>query len=178
MKKNNLGIAAFALLFSGCSPLTSSAHDEKHQLELTVHEVQTNLDDLRYDIHCFQTELQILSGRIKHYENTLTAFKEQDFAKQCEKLQQLVLGLQTLEKKWASAETTRHTESEELLHLTSHAKETSAALTQFKTRIEELESDLAIGQRRFEELGKLKNNIEALGKAILPKIRQALIIPQ
>ncbi|HEX2582959.1 MAG TPA: LysM peptidoglycan-binding domain-containing protein [Chlamydiales bacterium] len=141
-------------------------HDEKHQLELTLHEVQTNLDDLRHDINCFQTELQILDGRIKYYENALTAFKQQDLEKQQTKIEQLVQELQSLEKKWSSAEKSRSLESQELLQLTSHARETTTALLQFKERIEELEKELATGQRRFEELGKLKNNIEALGKAI------------
>lgn len=153
-------------LLPGCSPLTSSMHDEKHQLELTLHEVQTNLDDLRHDINCFQTELQILDGRIKYYENALTAFKQQDLEKQQTKIEQLVQELQSLEKKWSSAEKSRSLESQELLQLTSHARETTTALLQFKERIEELEKELATGQRRFEELGKLKNNIEALGKAI------------
>jgi LysM repeat protein len=155
-----------ALLIPGCSPLTSSAHDEKHQLELTLHEVQTNLDDLRHDINCFQTELQILDGRIKYYESALTAFKQQDLEKQQTKIDHLNSELQALEKRWTVAEKTQLTESEELLQLTSHAKETSSVLFQFKERIEELEKELAVGQRRFEELGKLKNNIEALGKAI------------
>jgi len=159
-------ILSLAFLFSGCSPLTSSAHDEKHQLELTLHEVQTNLDDLRHDINCFQTELQILDGRIKYHENALTAFKQQDMEKQQAKIEQLTHELQSFEKRWASADKIRTAESQELLQLESHARETTAALLQFKERVEELEKELAIGQRRFEELGKLKTNIEALGKAI------------
>jgi LysM repeat protein len=159
-------ISFTAFLLSGCSPLTSSAHDEKHQLELTLHEVQTNLDDLRHDINCFQTELQILDGRIKYYENALTTFKQQDLEKQHSKIEQLTHQLQSLEKRWSTAEKDRTADSEELLQLASHARETTTALFQFKQRIEELEKELAAGQRRFEELGKLKINIEALGKAI------------
>jgi len=58
-----------ALLPIACSPLKSSPNDEKHQLELTLHELQTNFDDVRHDLNCFQTEMQILDGRIKYYEN-------------------------------------------------------------------------------------------------------------
>jgi LysM repeat protein len=171
--KNNRPLLRFlfpilsgAVFLFGCSPLTSSAHDEKHKLELTLHEVQTNVDDLRHDINCFQTELQILDGRIKYYENALTLFKQGDLEKQQAKIELLTHELQSLEKRWSAAEKNRSIESEERLQLTSHAKETTSALLQFKERIEELEKELAIGQRRFEELGKLKTNIEALGKAI------------
>jgi LysM repeat protein len=156
---------AYSLLV-GCSPLTSSAHDEKYKLELTLHEVQTNVDDLRHDINCFQTELQIFDGRIKYYENALAMLKQQDLEKHQTRIDLLTQELQSLEKRWASSEKHRYAESEELLQLTSHAKETTTALLQFRERIEELEKELAIGQRRFEELGKLKTNIEALGKAL------------
>jgi hypothetical protein len=73
-------------LIAACSPLKTSPNDEKHQLELTLHEVQTNLDDLRHDINCFQTEMQILDGRIRYYENTLSALKNQDLQSTQEKL--------------------------------------------------------------------------------------------
>ena len=63
--------------FSSCSPLKSSPKEEKHQLELTLHEVQTNLDDLRHDINCFQTELQIVDGKIKHQEKISSMIKNQ-----------------------------------------------------------------------------------------------------
>jgi len=161
----NRALYLLTLLY-GCSPLTSSVHDEKHQLELTLHEVQTNLDDLRHDINCFQTELQILDGRIKYYENALTTFKQEDLEKHQVKIEQLTRELQSFEKRWSSAEKARFSDSQELIQLSSHAKETTASLFQFKERIEELEKELAMGQRRFEELGKLKTNIEALGKAI------------
>src|SRR3989344_6054935 len=90
----------FLLVLAGCSPLRTSPHDEHHQWELTVHEVQTNLDDLRHDINCFQTELQILDGRIKYFENALTALKQQDLEKQQVKIDQISHQLHLLEKKW------------------------------------------------------------------------------
>ena len=161
-----LSLVLLCSLLTGCSPLTSSAHDEKYKLELTLHEVQTNVDDLRHDINCFQTELQILDGRIKYHENSLALLKQHDLEKQQARIDLLIQEFQDLEIRCSSAEKHRSVESQELLQLTSHAKETNMALLQFKEKIEELEKELAIGQRRFEELAKLKTNIEALGKAI------------
>src|SRR5690348_11247617 len=89
------------LMCSGCSPLKTSEHDEKHQLELTLHELKISVDDVRHQTNCFQTELQILEGRIKHNENLLAGLKGQDFEKQQGKLEQLTVQLQTLEKKWS-----------------------------------------------------------------------------
>lgn len=154
------------LILGACSPLKTSQHDEKHQLELTLHEVQINLDDLRHQINCFQSELQILDGRIKYNENALASLKGQDFEKQQLKVEALSAQVQAFEKKWSSLEKNRSLTMEEMSSLTLHAKETSAALNQFKQRIEELEKEQASGERRFEELGKLKGNLEILSKSL------------
>jgi chromosome segregation ATPase len=157
-------VAALAALFSSCSPLRSSPNDEKHQLELTLHEVQTNIDDVRHDINCFQTELQILDGRIKYYENTLAHLKQHDLERHQAKLDQLGQQIQALEKKWASFETTQASDTSHLRELTSHANETTASLTQFKERIDELEKEILSQNRRFDELARLKGRIENLAK--------------
>lgn len=152
--------------FSSCSPLRSSPNDEKHQLELTLHEVQTNLDDLRHDINCFQTELQIVDGRIKHFENSLASLKHDDLEKQYLKVDQLTVQIQNLERKWTKLEKNQSQEVSELETLSSHANETTAALSQFRDRIQELERDIYSQNRRFDDLAKLKTHIESLAKGL------------
>lgn len=155
---------AVLLSLSSCSPLKSSPNDEKHQLELTLHEVQTNLDDLRHGINCFQTELQILDGRIKYYETTFASFKPHDLEKQQAKIDQLSQQVQSLEKKWAAFDKIQQGDTKELHNLSSHANETVSSLTQFKDRIGELEKEIFAQNRRFDELAKLKGHIESLSK--------------
>jgi chromosome segregation ATPase len=160
-------LSILALLFSyGCSPLRSSPYDEKHQLELTLHEVQTNLDDLRHDIHCFQTDIQILEGRIKHYENLVATLKPSDQEKS--KLDQLLHQVQALEKKWAFLE---KAQSKDLQNLQMHANETTASLTQFKDRIQELEGILLSQNRRVDELTKGKQKGDSPNGFQLYKVR-------
>lgn len=157
-------LAASLFSASGCSPLRSSPLDEKHQWELTLQEVQTNLDDIRHDVNCYQTEIQILEGRIKHYENALASLKQQDLEKQHLKIEQLVQQFNALEKKWGAFEKTQANDSKELQELLSHSHEVTAALVQFKNRLEELEQDILSQNRRFDELAKLKGNIESIAK--------------
>jgi LysM repeat protein len=150
--------------FSSCSPLRSSPNDEKHQLELTLHEVQTNLDDLRHDINCFQTELQILDGRIKYNENTLSSLKQDGLEKQQSKLDFLMQQVQSLEKKWSTLEKGQQSHNKDMAELSSHANETSAALAQFKDRINELEEELVSQHRKSDELAKLRNHMDPFSK--------------
>ena len=148
------------LILAGCSPLRTSPHDERYQWELTIHEVQTNLDDLRHDTNCFETEIQILDGRIKCFENALASLKQPD------KIDQIAHQLLSLEKKWAAFEKKQDMGKEGVENLSSHAKETNMALAQFKNRIEELETEVLSQNRRLEALSKLKTNIETLTKAL------------
>jgi len=154
------------LLFAGCSPLKTSQHDEKHQWELTLHEVQTNVDDLRHDTNCFNTEIQLLGGRIKSFENALAGLKQQEIEKQQTRIDQIAQQLLSLERKWAAFEKKKEASKEGLEGLSLHAKETTMALTQFKDRITELESEILSQSRRLETLAKLKANLDTVVKAL------------
>ena len=154
------------LLLASCSPLRTSPHDAHHQWELTIHEVQTSLDDLRHDVPCFQTEMQILEGRIKYSENAIASFKQQDLEKQQVKIDQVSQQFHLLEKKWASIEKTKIGGKEEIEQLTTHAHETHKALAQFKDRIEELEKEILSQNHRLEALSKVKGNLETLSKSL------------
>ena len=154
------------ILLSACSPLRTAPHDERHQWELRLHEVQTSLDDLRHDINCFQTELQILDGRIKYSENALANLKQHDLEKQQAKVEELTEHMRSLEKKWISFEKMQKEGKGDLEELATHANETSAALMQFKNRIDELEENIFSQNRRFDELAKLKGNLEGLVKSV------------
>lgn len=158
-------IACLALLVAvGCSPLRSSPNDEKHQLELTLHEVQTNLDDLKHGMSCYQTELQILEGRIKYYENALASLKQNELEKQQGRLDKVSEQLLQFEKKWAVFEKKHQEGSAELQTLSTHAHETTAALTQFKNRIGEIEGEIFSQNHKFDEVAKLKGSIDQIAK--------------
>ena len=133
---------SFSLILIGCSPLKSSPQEEKHQLELTLHEVQTNLDDLRHDINCFQTELQIIDGKIKHQDSTSTMLKKQFIEKQEINISLLSEKAVFLEKKFKIFEETLFNISKDITQLSNHANSTSHALTQYRDRINELEKDI------------------------------------
>lgn len=161
--KKVLPLFSLTLLgLSSCSPLSTSPHDERHQWELKLHEVQTNLEDLSHDINCFQTEIQILDGRIKYYENALASLKNQDLEKQEIRIEQLVHQIQILEKKWSSFESMQNKDKKEIEELASQANQTVSALSQFKKRIQELEQKLLSQDRKFEEVSKLKGSLEKI----------------
>ncbi len=148
--------------FSACSPLKSSPHEQKHQMELTLHEVQTNLDDVRHDLNCYQTEQQILDGRINSQENALLELKRQYLEKQLSKIDNLFNQISVLEKKFDQLENVNKATSSDVQNLVQHANETSAALTQYREKIHEIEKTMQGQDQKFHEVSKLKNLLETL----------------
>jgi len=165
-KKNLILLFLIPLVFISCSPMKSSPKEEKHQMELTLHEVQTNLDDLRHDLNCFHTEMQITDGKIKHQEDTLQNLKQQHLEKNQNKIDILSKQLANLENKLSSFENKYNNSNCDISKLSNHANDTTLALTQHKQKINELENLLITQNQRFNDLIKIKNTLEDLVKTI------------
>ncbi|HSW72039.1 MAG TPA: LysM peptidoglycan-binding domain-containing protein [Chlamydiales bacterium] len=162
MKNKLLILVVPILFFSSCSPLKSTARESKHQMELTLQEMRTKVDDLRHDIHCFKTEMEILEGKIKHHENTLCQLKVGYVEKQEERWENMFKEMQEIKKKLVQVEQGRQNELKDIKQLSSHANETTFSLTQFKEKIEELEKQFSLHSRKYDEMLKLKGTLETL----------------
>lgn len=167
MKKTKiLSVAILAIYLSACSPMKSSPKEEKHQLELTLHEVQTNLDDLRHDLNCFHTEMQIVDGKIKHQEDATQNLKQQHLEKLQFKIENLSKQLNEIENKITFFETKSNSLNSNFSNLSNHANETTLALTEHKEKINELEKIILRQNSRLEDIAKVKTTLEDIVKTI------------
>jgi LysM repeat protein len=146
--------------------MKSSPKEEKHQLELTLHELQTNLDDLRHDINCFHTEMQIVDGKVKHQEDATQNLKQQHLEKLQLKVENLTKLFSEIENKVNLFETKSHSLSSNFSNLSNHANETTLALTQHKDKINELEKIILKQNARLEDIAKVKTTLEDIVKTI------------
>ncbi|NGX27958.1 MAG: Chromosome partition protein Smc [Candidatus Anoxychlamydiales bacterium] len=167
MKKTKFLIPfGLVLFFSACSPMKSSPKEEKHQMELTLHEVQTNLDDLRHDLNCFQTEMQITNGKVKHQEDATQNLKQNHFEKLQNKIESLTKQINHLENRVLTFDTKSNTSNKTLSELSNHANETTTSLTQYKAKINELEKILMNQNSRIDEIAKIKTTLQDIVKTI------------
>lgn len=157
---------AALLSLASCAPLRTSMHNEHHQWELTVHEVRTQLEDLRHDINCFQAEMQILEGRIKYFETALAQLKHQEVEKHQASLEDLAREVQELQTRSFTLEAAKEGRKEEVQQLSLHAQEVQIALAQCKQKIEELEKTILAQNRRLESMSNIKSNVEILAKSL------------
>ncbi|NGX63628.1 MAG: Chromosome partition protein Smc [Candidatus Anoxychlamydiales bacterium] len=161
-----LSICSLALCITSCSPMKSSPKEEKHQMELTLHEVQTNLDDLRHDLNCFHTEVQIIDGKIKHQEDATQNLKQQHVEKLQHKLDTHTKQISTLDNKLSQFETKYSNSSSNISTLSNHANETTLALSQHKDKIKELENIIIRQNQRLDDIAKIKTTLQDIVKTI------------
>lgn len=168
--KLSFGKLAFALALSffigSCSPIKTSSKDEKLQLELTLHEVQTNLDDLRHDLNCFKTDFQIIEGKIGNQENQIEGVKQKQTTQTLAMIDSLSDKIKALEAKIADAEKNQTAEISDLEKLSFHAKETNTSLSQYKEKLVELETKVITQGKRFDEVKKLKETLDAIASSL------------
>lgn len=156
-------VCCISLLFltAACSS-KSSSKEEAPRMELSLQEIGKRLDDLRYDLNCFQVELQALDEKFSKQESG--SLKQQYIEKQEVKVDFLTQQLALLESKFVNLEKTQKNASGDLHSLSGHANEASSALTQCKDRIREIEKELLKQSSRYEEIVKLKGTLETIAK--------------
>lgn len=161
MKAINFSLfLAYLLILGGCSPLKSSPEDEKHKLELTLHEVQANLDDVKHDINCFQTDLHIMDDRIKHQEESFDKLKSESSSQIRSKIDFIEKRCALIEEKLQQFEKEQTLLQEKWENLASHANTTTTALTQHQQKILELQKETNAQSVTLKQLSHLKSTLE------------------
>lgn len=144
------------LLYMSCSPLKSSPSEEKHQLELTLHQIQTNLDDLRHDLNCFQTELQIIDGKVKYQENEFASKKTQS------KLEEIANDTKHLQEELALLKRQQTTSIGDLQQFSTFSNQVKSTLEHCKQKIEFLERNQSSYSEKISQITRLKSTLESL----------------
>jgi LysM repeat protein len=151
--------AVFAL--TSCSNLSSS-REQRHATEFTLHTIRTEIEDLKHDLNTSDIELHILEGKLIDQEETIGMLKEQLLESHGGKIEDLQQLLSTFNKKISSIEKRQEELVVDLRQLASHANETTTALSQYKDKICEMEKTILFQNKKFEELTKLRKNLENL----------------
>ncbi len=153
-----LAISLLTLIFSSCSMVGSSPKEEKHQLELTLHRIRTDLEEIKHDMTSYQMQLQILEGKIIAGDDLITSVKERLQDNQKSAWNQLEYQISLLEKKTKALESQSETLSSQLGYLNHYASDTTKALTQYKEKLKDLEKTLAVNIETIEQIKNKKNS--------------------
>ncbi len=165
MKKNLARLASFLSLAgfcTGCSMMTSSPKEEKHQLELSLHKVRTDVEEIKHDLNTYEIEHHILEGKLIDQEQLISSLKDQIAQLKRDKLQSFVDELHHLNERLEQIAAKQQQEITDIRQLSSHANGTTTALSQYKIKIAELEKTVFSHQHQLQDIIDLKTKIAAL----------------
>jgi LysM repeat protein len=131
------------------------------QIELTIHEVKTSIDDLRHDMHCVQAQLQIIDDKVKEQENNLTTVKQQQVGNAQAKVDVLMKQIAMLENKLASLEK-KHAAT--LAAIEEFSNKANMALSQHKDQLNDMQKILSEQNKKFEGISNLRTTLTSVAK--------------
>jgi LysM repeat protein len=152
------------LFFVGCASLTSSPKEEKHQMELSLHKVRTDVEDIKHDLNTYEIEHHVLEGKLIDQEQTITSLKQQVAELKQGKLESFTQEIQALEKNLTQLAKKQEKIISDIRQLSSHANETTTALTQYKEKIAQFEKVVLTQNEQIKELVKVQQGLASLGQ--------------
>jgi len=152
-------------LLTGCS-LTSTPREERHKMEMSLHAIRTEMEDLKHDLNSSEIELHILEGKLIDQDDALASIKKQTLESIHTKLSQIDDKLTTFEKNLKVVQKQQDESNSDIKKLSTHASETNTALSQYRDKIDELEKCIEDYSKKISQISELKTSFEKLMKSI------------
>jgi len=151
----------FLIALTGCASLSSSK-SERHQMELNMHKVRTELEDLKHDLNTCEIEYHVLEGKLTDQEQMLASLRKQINELKVNNLDSFPQKLQVFEKSLQQFAKKQDKIISDIRQLSSHANDTTIALSQYKDKMAQFEKVIASQNQQVNEFVKLKENIAKL----------------
>lgn len=167
MKKLLLLLPLLTLIGCGSS---SSSRGEKHQMELSLHKVRTEVEDIKHDLNTYEIEHHVIEGKLIDQEQTIAALRQQIAELKSGKLDSFLQKLQTLEKSLQLVSKKQEKITADIRQLSSHANDTTTALSQYKDKIAQFEKAIQEQNSQLSQISQIKEGITRLAAAENAKI--------
>jgi len=155
------------ILLTGCLSLSSSRED-KHQIELGLRKMRTDLEEVRQDCNTYEVGHHLLEGKFLEQEQMLATLKQRfdelkDKDSPPQEVQILAREVDQLSKRQENI-------ISDIRQLGAYANETTTALSQYKDKIAQLENLMALQKQQINTLIKLKDSIDEYSQTENQKI--------
>ena len=150
--------------------MTSSYKTQKHQMEMSLHKVRTEVDEIKHDLNTYEIEHHILEGKLIDQSQIMAALKKQLVDIKQDKIEAFRQTLQKLEKKINELSKKQGKIILDIRQLSSHANETTTALSQYKEKIAQFEKNLMKQKDQLQMLAHLKQTLSKLSHESTPSI--------
>jgi LysM repeat protein len=162
MKKASLLLPFLFLV--GCGSVSSSRSD-KHQMELTLHKVRTEVEDIKHELNTYEIEHHVIEGKLIDQEQIIASLRTQVAELKSGRLDSFVQELQNLEKKLQQVTKKQDKIVADIRQLSTHANDTTTALSQYKDKIAQFEKLIQGQTVQLQEISKIKEGINKLAES-------------
>lgn len=152
------------LFLAGCGSMSSSRGD-KHQMELSLHKVRTEVEDIKHELNTYEIEHHVIEGKLIDQEQIIATLRQQVAELKSGRLDSFVQELQNLEKKLLQVTKKQDKIVADIRQLSSHANDTTTALSQYKDKIAQFEKSIHGQNAQLQEISKIKEGISKLAEA-------------
>ncbi|MDN3508501.1 MAG: LysM peptidoglycan-binding domain-containing protein [Candidatus Neptunochlamydia sp.] len=151
------------IFLAGCGSMSSSK-GEKHQMELSLHKVRTEVEDIKHELNTYEIEHHVIEGKLIDQEQTIASLRQQMAELKSGKLDSFVQESQNLEKKLQQVSKKQEKIVIDIRQLSSHANDTTTALSQYKDKIAQFEKAIQEQNVQLKEIPKIKKGITKLAE--------------
>ena len=149
---------------SGCA-ISSSSKSDKHQMEMSLHKVRTEVEEIKHDLNTYEIEHHVLEGKLIDQEQTIANLKQQVSDLKQGKLETFASEIQNIDKKIVQVAKKQDKILTDIRQLSSHANETTTALAQYKEKITQFEKAIAVQKEQIQDIVKLREGLAKLTNA-------------
>ena len=142
-----------------------NARQSQYYSDAALDELRLELSDVKHELHSARVEINLLEEKLAKQQNALSLAKSQEGLKQNEK-KTYASDLDALGKKIDRLEKILDKAMADVRNLSANDNKAIA-------RIQELESAIALQDKKFEEIAKLKNTLTTISKAIGQSVQNA-----
>lgn len=139
---------------------------EQSQLQATLHEIQMELSEMKYQLNTHQTELAILEEKLTDEAKAVATVKKQLQIGDSIATKQLRSDLELVRQKLTTFDKQQERTAHDLRKLEAYAAETSTTFSQYKTKLQECENHLSAQSQKLDEIKKLRSTIASLSTSI------------
>ncbi|MBI3211921.1 MAG: LysM peptidoglycan-binding domain-containing protein [Simkania negevensis] len=151
-----------ALLFTGCAAINSSPKEEKHQMELSLHKLRTDVEEIKHDLNTYEIEYHVLEGKLTDQDHLIDSLKKQLYELKKSKVESFAESVAKIESTILSLSKQQEKILADIRQLSSHANETTTALSQYKEKIASFEQSVSAQKEQIKEIIKLKTLMSQL----------------
>ena len=134
-------------------------------MELSLHKVRTEVEDVKHDLNTYEIEHHVIEGKLIDQEQTIASLRHQVAELKSGKLDSFVQELQNLDKKIHQISKKQDKIATDIRQLSSHANDTTTALAQYKDKIAQFEKAIQGQNLQLSEIQKIKDGITKLAEA-------------